>query len=55
VFDAWKQCLLGIMSRKISVTLKGNRLGAPARTMDIAKYFVPSREIAAFIPDGVSF
>ncbi len=55
VFDAWKQCLLGIMSRKISVGLRGNRLGAPARTVDIAKYFVPASEIKAFIPDGVSF
>jgi hypothetical protein len=55
VFDAWKQCLLGIMSRKISVGLRGNRLGTPARTVDIAKYFVPASEIKAFIPDGVSF
>ena len=55
VFDAWKQCLLGIMSRKISVRLRGNRLGESARTVDIAKYFVPASEIKAFIPDGVSF
>jgi hypothetical protein len=55
VFDAEKQCLLGIISRKISVRLLGNAPGAPARTADIAKYFVPAREIKAFIPDGVSF
>jgi hypothetical protein len=55
VFDAQKQCLLGIISRKLSVTLKGNRLGAPARTVDIAKYFVPASDIKVFIPDGVSF
>jgi hypothetical protein len=55
VFDAQKQCLLGIISRKISVTLKGNPLGAPARTVDIAKYFVPASDIKVFIPDGVSF
>jgi hypothetical protein len=54
VFDAQKQCLLGIISRKLSV-IKGNRLGAPARTVDIAKYFVPTGDIKAFIPDGVSF
>ena len=55
VFDAQKQCLLGIISRKLSVILKGNPLGAPARTVDIAKYFVPASDIKAFIPDGVSF
>jgi hypothetical protein len=54
VFDAQKQCLLGIISRKISVESHGN-LGAPARTVDIAKYFVPASDIKAFIPDGVSF
>ena len=55
VFDAQKQCLLGIISRKISVRLPGNPLGAPARTVDIAKYFVPASDIKSFIPDGVSF
>jgi hypothetical protein len=55
VFDAWNHCLLGIMSRKISVGLQGNRLGATARTADIAKYFVPASDIKAFIPAGVSF
>ena len=55
VFDAQKQCLLGIISRKISVGLRGNQPGAPARTLDIAKYFVPVRDIKAFIPDGASY
>jgi hypothetical protein len=55
VFDAQKQCLLGIISRKLSVILKGNPLGAPPRTVDIGKYFVPASDIKAFIPDGVSF
>jgi hypothetical protein len=55
VFDARKQCLLGIISRKLSVILKGNPLGAPPRTVDIGKYFVPASDIKAFIPDGVSF
>jgi hypothetical protein len=55
VFDAWKQCLLGIISRKISVGAPGVRLGAPARTRDIAKYFVPVSDIKVFLPDGVSF
>ncbi len=31
------------------------KLGAPARTTDIAKYFVPAAEIKAFIPQNVSF
>jgi hypothetical protein len=55
VFDAQKQCLLGIISRKLSVILKGNPLGEPPRTVDIGKYFVPASDIKAFIPDGVSF
>jgi hypothetical protein len=55
VFDAEKQCLLGIISRKISVIPPGTPAGAPARTVDIAKYFVPASDIKAFIPDGVSF
>lgn len=55
VFDARKQCLLGIVSRKISVQLRGNQSGAPPRTVGIAKYFVPVRDIKAFIPDEVSY
>ena len=55
VFDAGDLCLLGIMSRKISVTSPPLIVGAPARTADIAKYFVPAAQIKAFIPENVSF
>jgi S1-C subfamily serine protease len=55
VFDARDLCLLGIMSRKISVTLRPFTVGAPPRTVDIAKYFVPAAQIKAFIPQNVSF
>jgi hypothetical protein len=55
VFDAGDLCLLGIMSRKISVTSRPLTVGAPARTTDIAKYFVPVAQIKAFIPSNVSF
>jgi hypothetical protein len=55
VFDAADLCLLGIMSRKISILQQPLKLGAPARTTDIAKYFVPAAEIRAFIPQSVSF
>jgi len=55
VFDAWNECLLGIMSRMISVKLRSARFGAPVRTVGIAKYFVPANEIRAFIPANVSF
>ena len=54
VFDARNQCLLGIISRKISVSER-SPLGAPAKTKDIAKYFVPLEDIKAFIPANVSF
>jgi len=55
VLDARKTCLLGIISRKITVGRPGARVGAPARSKDIAKYFVPVRDIRAFIPADVSF
>jgi S1-C subfamily serine protease len=55
VFDAANLCLLGIISRKISIVQRPLKLSAPARTMDIAKYFVPAAEIKAFIPQNVSF
>jgi Trypsin-like peptidase domain len=55
VFDAGKQCLMGVISRKISVEVLPGRLGAPARKVDIAKYFIPVGDIRAFIPDNVSF
>ncbi|MBT1512946.1 serine protease [Bradyrhizobium sp. SRL28] len=49
VFDVKRKCLLGIMSRKISQTYSrpGSR---KTETRDIAKYFVPASEIAAFLP-----
>ena len=56
VFDAANLCLLGIMSRKISVVQRPMRPGAPAgSTKDIAKYFVPAPEIKAFIPPDVRY
>jgi len=53
VFDAYQQCLLGIISRKISVRM--SRPGVPVRQFDIAKYFVPAADIKAFLPPGVTF
>ncbi len=55
VFDAADLCLLGIISRKISVFQRPLKPGGPARTADIAKYFVPAAEIKAFIPQNASF
>ena len=55
VFDAWKQCLLGVISRKISVGTPGLPGQASAKTKDIAKYFVPVSDIKAFLPVQVSF
>jgi hypothetical protein len=55
VFDAGDLCLLGIISRKISIAQQPLKIGAPARTIDIAKYFVPAAQIKAFIPQDVSF
>ncbi|WP_240535737.1 serine protease [Bradyrhizobium sp. STM 3809] len=54
VFDAEAQCLLGIMSRKISQVIppaKGS--GQQPVLFDIAKYFVPAARIAAFLPTGL--
>jgi S1-C subfamily serine protease len=55
VFDAANMCLLGIVSRKLSIIQRPLKLSGPARSTDIAKYFVPAAEIRAFIPQGVSF
>jgi hypothetical protein len=56
VFDAADECLLGIISRKISMVQQQLKLGASVRTTrDIAKYFVPSSEIKDFMPEGASF
>jgi S1-C subfamily serine protease len=52
VFDAGQKCLLGIMSRKISVP--SNRVDAGSM-QDIAKYFVPASTIRAFIPADYRF
>jgi hypothetical protein len=48
VFDAQRRCLLGIMSRKISQSRTRPDTGK-TETRDIAKYFVPASEIAAFL------
>ena len=53
VFDARQQCLLGIISRKI--TVQRMRPGGPPQQFDIAKYFVPVSDIKAFLPPNVSF
>jgi hypothetical protein len=56
VFDAANLCLLGIISRKISVGQRAARFGAPVTaTIDIAKYFVPASVIKAFIPPGATY
>src|SRR5216683_2613522 len=49
VFDAQQRCLLAIMSRKISQSRTRADTGK-TETHDIAKYFVPASEIAAFLP-----
>lgn len=51
VFDVKQRCLLGIMSRKISQK-RTNLVTRKEETYDIAKYFVPAAEIAAFVPPG---
>lgn len=55
VFDAWKQCLLGIISRKISVARRTASPDAQGQSRDIAKYFVPVGDIKTFLPKDVSF
>jgi Trypsin-like peptidase domain len=53
VFDAGQKCLLGIMSRKISVRPTNADPGHEEK--DIAKYFVPASTIRAFIPTDYRF
>ena len=53
VFDAGNKCLLGIMSRKISVS--PSRETPESEKKDIAKYFVPASAIRAFIPTKYRF
>jgi hypothetical protein len=48
VFDAQHRCLLGIMSRKISIVFKKFD-AAKTETRDIAKYFVPASAILEFV------
>jgi len=55
VFDVLNQCLLGIISRKLSVGQIVGPFEKPARVRDVAKYFVPVRDIRAFIPGNVTF
>ena len=52
VFDTYRKCLLGVMSRKIQVRSSPD---ANAQMVDIAKYFVPAPTIRAFIPAGYRF
>jgi Trypsin-like peptidase domain len=52
VFDAKEKCLLGIISRKITVQTKQNGISEPH---DIARYFVPASEIAKFMPPEARF
>jgi hypothetical protein len=53
VFDAGAKCLLGIMSRKIFV--RPASAGKESEQKDIAKYFVPTSTIRAFIPTEYRF
>ncbi len=54
VFDVQRKCLMGIMSRKITLSPVRNRGGhAPGR--DIAKFFVPSTTIREFLPEDAKF
>jgi Trypsin-like peptidase domain len=53
VFDAGQKCLLGILSRKI--TVKPSSEAPDSEQKDIAKYFVPASTIAKFIPAEYRF
>jgi S1-C subfamily serine protease len=53
VFDAGQKCLLGIMSRKI--TVRPTSADKVSDQKDIAKYFVPASTIRAFIPAEYRF
>jgi hypothetical protein len=48
IFDLEHKCLLGIMSRKIQIP--SNRSDGGIEMLDLAKYFVPAKTIAEFIP-----
>jgi hypothetical protein len=50
VFDPARQCLMGVMSRKIQTVTLSNKGPVQKRAMhDLAKYFVPAAEIREFI------
>jgi hypothetical protein len=50
VFEAAKQCLLGIMSRKIQRRIiTSSNAGDSEKLVDLAKYFVPADQIRQFI------
>lgn len=51
VFDVRQRCLAGIISRAIRQK-RTNLLTRKEEMQDIAKYFVPADEIAAFLPSG---
>ena len=53
VFDAGQKCLLGIVSRKI--TVRPNTADAESEQKDIAKYFVPASTIRTFVPHEYRF
>jgi hypothetical protein len=56
VFDANKKCLLGIISAKIQAFQTRQENGHAVReSHDVAKYFVPARTIAEFIPPELRF
>lgn len=55
VLDLRRTCLLGVISRKISIEAKGGALGALPRTRDIAKYFVPVKSIRSFMPPETTY
>jgi hypothetical protein len=50
VFDPRNQCLMGIMSRKFQIAVAGKLdPGGKPKMVDVAKYFVPARQIGPFI------
>ncbi len=56
VFDARSQCLLGIMSRKLSLIAHRVENGKMVQeTRDVAKYFVSSDNIRKALPADVKF
>jgi hypothetical protein len=49
VFDPARECLMGIMSRKIQIPVGSSSGDAPGAMVDLAKYFVPAAQIREFI------